>query len=92
MAQDIRLAGGRVKEAGQHLERRGFTRPVRTQEPHELSFLNKKADVANRVNFSVFSMEKPFERAGQAGFFMGDLERFREMPRLDHLRVLISYR
>ncbi len=75
VAEHARLAGRRVDDAGEQLERGGLAGAVGAEEGDELAFVDIQIDAAHRFDVAVLAAKQPSKRRPQAFFLLIDAVR-----------------
>src|SRR5204862_1399003 len=75
--------GGRVQETGEHLEGRGPSGPVRSQEADDLTGLDAEGDSRDGVHVTEAPPEDAADRRAEARLTLMHLERLAEIANVD---------
>ena len=83
-AGDAHLARGRHQNAGEHFDRRRFTRAIRADVPDQLARFKREGHVVDRDPLFVLSRKKRTQRAQRAGHAFVATEDFAQVARFDY--------
>ena len=90
MAEDARLARGRVEQAGEHLQRRRLAGAVRAEEADDLARLDLERDHVDRTHLAGLAADEALDGSAQPRLPLGDEEGLVQVGdadgRVGHLR------